>query len=608
MCGIVGISSKRQPLEESEFLMMRDTMAYRGPDDSGIYSTHDQLVRLGHRRLSILDLSSNGQQPLQRGELSITYNGEIYNFKEIRQKLIKNGYKFHSNTDTEVILYAFKEWGTSCLDYFNGMFAFAIFNEKDRSIFIARDRLGIKPLFFYYDDHDFIFSSEIKAILKCNRVDKSHDQSSFLDYFTFGYIPAPKTSYNKISKLKPGHYLQFKENKISIKKYWDIDPSNKNNLDFNQASEELRHRIKKAVNAQTISDVPLGFLLSGGLDSSTVTAYADISNEDVKTFSMGFEPIEHSELKYAKILAESIGAKNTHAILTHESIKSSVSEIVKIYDEPYADSSAIPTLKVCELARTGVTVALSGDGGDEILGGYLRYSITDLRKNWPYLYLPKSIHRLLNGFTVNKKGHGTFNFLLSNNPLERFTSIVQYFDPIEKHKILNEGFIESHRDYDHLHSLKEHWDESFDEKSRYRYLDLKTYLPDDILTKVDRASMQHSLELRPPLLDHELVEFCFSLPSDFHNQGSDLKFLFKNSVKKTLPPEILNKPKQGFSLPYKSDVWKKELTELKNEYISDPNFDDGIFNRRYIDENFEKFSLNKMWSTLIFFEWLSQSS
>ncbi len=623
MCGITGIVNlnKEKPVGSDLLKRMADAIYHRGPDDEGYYINKN--VGLGFRRLSIIDLST-GHQPLSNGDESIQliFNGEIYNYLEQREILMQKGYIFKTKTDTEVILHLYEEYGVNCLQYLRGMFAFAIWDNNKKQLFCARDRFGIKPFYYYRDKEKFVFGSEIKAILKCENIDKTLSPEAIDSYFSFGYITSDLSIYKNIKKLQPAHYLllSFKETiKFEINSYWEIrfDPDySKNKI---QWEEEIQDCLSETVKQHMLSDVPLGAFLSGGIDSgSVVSMMARNSNRPIKTFSIGYKDEAHSELKYARLVAEKYGCEHHEQVLEPESI-SLLPKLISAYDEPFADSSAIPTYHVSRLARQFVTVALSGDGGDELFAGYNTYrrhgSIYKFPLNFnSALYnniLWGSIHKLIpsnvigKGFTyyLSKDKKYSFAYLSTWTEAERDKLFIHkkpslgndQASELFKSKILQHGIVNN------------------DYVSNMQYLDMKTYMVDDILTKVDRASMMNSLEVRVPLLDHKFAELTFRIPRNLKLNEAGQKYIFKKAMASYLPEDLLKLPKKGFGAPI--SAWFKE--ELK-EYINDTLLSGNPRYSEYLHQKYIKrvvkssqtsmrdFS-SKIWSLLVFEEWLNQN-
>lgn len=609
MCGIVGILSTNKKIEADIVKKMRDSMTHRGPDDDGLYLAKDGSVALGHRRLSIIDLSSRGKQPLRNedGTIWVVHNGEIYNYQSLRQELEELGHIFHSYTDTEVIVHAYEAWGEDSINRFRGMFAFAVWDEKRKIMLLARDRLGIKPLFYYWDGRVFIFSSEIKGILPYPDLNRDVDQTALFDYLTYLYIPPPKTIYSHIRKIREGHILKYENEALKEHKYWDIDFTEKKKLTGAQAEELLLVKLKEAVQSHMVSDVPVGVLLSGGLDSSTVTSLASThSSERLYTCTVGFDVAEHSETRYARIIADRFRTEHYESTVGIESLQESLSQVVRLYDEPYADSSAIPTYEVCRIAREHVKVALSGDGGDEVFIGYPRYS-TWLKRE-PWVDFPTFIKKLFFKplsilWPEDKWGYHFIRDIASEDTLEPFAHLVQIFKPDEKRLLLDSGFAKNLNAYDDYWYFRQFWNKDLDPLTRAQYLDLKTYLPSDILTKVDRASMAVSLEVRPPLLDHELIEFVFKLPSALRFKNGEKKYLLKKTMKDILPFEILKRGKKGFSLPWNS--WKGKTRSWVDQFLLNGEcIKQGILNGKVFRDNLPILSGNRLWTFIMLEQWL----
>lgn len=613
MCGISGkiyLDNSRK-IEPSVLKNMTDVITHRGPDDEGFYINNN--VGLGFRRLSIIDLNT-GHQPLANGNSSIwiIFNGEIYNYLEQKEQLVKKGYKFKTATDTEVILHLYEEYGVDCLQYLRGMFAFAIWDNNKKQLFCARDRFGIKPFYYYLDSDKFVFGSEIKAILKSGNIDKTLSDSALDSYFAFGYITSDLSIYKKIKKLQPAHYLilSFK-NKVSldIQRYWEV----KFNPDYNkteqQWQQELDASLSEAVKLHMVSDVPLGAFLSGGIDSSSVVAMmAEHSTLPIKTFSIGFKEEKFNELKFAREVAKKYKCEHHEQIIEPESI-SLLPKLVQAYDEPFADSSAIPTYYVSKLAREHVTVALSGDGGDELFAGYNIYKNLNKIYNNPFLLnspkLWRNIHKL-----INEGGKGKFTtYLLSKNK-EYMGAFMTIYSLSERNKLILRNASKNGVEFPELYKkdiIKNATNTDF--ISRLQLLDMKSYMVDDILTKVDRASMINSLETRVPLLDHKFAELSFQIPWDYKLRGNIQKYIFKQTMVPKLPDNIINHPKQGFAIPL--SLWfKNDL----NEYVNDTLLSSGALLYSHLHKTFvKKIVENKtsngdfrtrIWSLLFFEEWL----
>ena len=622
MCGIVGtLNFDKEKLVDSAVLKrMTDILFHRGPDDEGFYI--QQNIGLGFRRLSIIDLNT-GHQPLANSNNSvcIVFNGEIYNYQEQREILKKKGYQFKTLTDTEVILHLYEEYGVDCLQYLRGMFAFAIWDNNKKQLFCARDRFGIKPFYYYLDNQKFVFGSEIKAILKNEEIDKTLSYDAIDSYFTFGYITSDISIYKNIKKLQPGHYLliSFKDKvSIDIQRYWDIyfEPDYSKSQD--QWKEEIESCLLETVKLHMISDVPLGAFLSGGIDSSSVVAMmAKNSNRPIKTFSIGFKEQKYNELIYAREIAVRYGCEHYEQIIEPESI-SLLPSLVSAFDEPFADSSAIPTYFVSKLAREHVTVALSGDGGDELFAGYSIYNYLN-RINTSFFNSNKPNRNKQIWGNINKlipqniKGKGATYFLSKDKEL--VGAYVNVWTKKERNKLL----LNNHQGI-YNESASEIYKESIlkmsgsnDFISNLQYLDMKTYIVDDILTKVDRTSMMNSLEVRVPLLDHKFAELSFKIPWNFKFNEGQQKYIFKSAMASYLPINILNHKKQGFEVPL--SLWFKDDLKV---YVNDTLLSNNSFISAYLDKDCVRKNIrssfggmrdfsNRIWSLIVFEEWLKQN-
>ncbi|MDX2054164.1 MAG: asparagine synthase (glutamine-hydrolyzing) [Polyangiaceae bacterium] len=562
VCGIVGIVSNERISVEA-LTTARDTLSHRGRDDSGTWLSPSGRAALAHRRLSILDLSSAGRQPLlsAQGRLAISYNGEIYNFAELRRDLQGFGHSFRTNTDTEVVLAAYDQWGPDCVRRFRGMFAFAIWDERKQELFIARDRLGIKPLYYYHDGTTFAFASELKAIERLSSLTLVVDETALYDFLTYMYIPAPKTPYTNVRKVLPAHTLTLSDGRLTTHCYWDVAfDSHGGPKSEKDAVEGVTSLLRDAVRSHLVADVPVGCLLSGGVDSSGVTAIAqEFVARPLQTFSIGFDVASQNETLFAREIANKFRTEHTEYTVSAARAKELLGRLPGIYDEPFGDSSAIPTFAVCELAKRSVTVALSGDGGDEVFGGYTWYERHRTLRS--LAHLPDAFRELF-PFAIDRSAllrlprvPAILNRIRSQ--IERHVLLLGGFSKGQKATLLTPEMARRYRDYDDYWYFKAHWRADLPLISRLQYLDLHTYLPDDILTKVDRASMALGLELRPPLIDHPLLEFVASVPAKIRVPPGRLKHLLKMALREVLPRSILERPKQGFSVPLAA--WAAEL-------------------------------------------------
>ena len=572
MCGICGFYSKKN-ISLEQLTEMNDTLFHRGPDDSGveIYSGKEGYqIGLAQRRLSILDLSPLGHQPMHSVDkrLSIAYNGEIYNFQELREEL--KDYPFKSHCDTEVILAAFLKWGISCVERFNGMFAIALYDREDESLYLVRDRIGKKPLYYLEDSDGVVFASELKPIMKYPGFLKNIRQELLNRYLVHQYINAPDTIFKQVYKLEPGAVYQFCKGKKKQWKYWDVTKVYEEKKDtfkgtFGEAKEELKKKLSDSIEMRMIADVPLGTFLSGGYDSSLMTAMAQSkSTKPVKTFSIGFEDKKYNEAIYAKEVAEYLGTEHTEMYITEADMFGLIEDFTDYYDEPFADSSQIPSMLVSKLAKEKVTVALSGDGGDEFFCGYNNYKmLLDMQKL-----------DVAGGFV-----HGVCNFpgLKQMHLLDKLPTKVQIVakNRHKEFKVQPFGLVQSEIAQTLL--KQEQIGYRFEEEAGYKeanwqirrmLLDMDTYLPGDILCKVDRASMKYSLETRCPILDKEVMEFSYTLPHAYKYENGNKKRILKELAYDYIPKELLERPKVGFSVPL--DKWlrgplKAQLLDYCNQ-------------------------------------------
>ena len=572
MCGICGFYSKKN-ISLEQLTGMNDTLYHRGPDDSGveIYAGKEgYAIGLAQRRLSILDLSPLGHQPMHSadGRLSIAYNGEIYNFQELREEL--KDYPFKSHCDTEVILAAFLTWGISCVERFNGMFAIALYDREDESLYLVRDRIGKKPLYYLEEEENLVFASELKPIMKYSGFQKQIRQELLNRYLVHQYINAPDTIFKNVHKLEPGAVYQFCKGKKKQWKYWDVaskyrEKKNSFQGSFEDAKEELKKKLSDSIEMRMIADVPLGTFLSGGYDSSLMTAMAQSkSSQPVKTFSIGFEDKKYNEAIYAKEVADYLGTEHTEMYITEADMFGLIDDMTDYYDEPFADSSQIPSMLVSKLAKEKVTVALSGDGGDEFFCGYNNYKmLLDMQKL-------DSAGSLVYG-ACNLPGVKQLGLL------EKLPVKVQIVAGNRDHRLKVQPF-ELKQSETAVSMLKqEQISYRFEEEAKYEeqnwqirrmLLDMDTYLPGDILCKVDRASMKYSLETRCPILDKEVMELSFELPHSYKYENGNKKRILKALAYDYIPKELLERPKVGFSVPL--DKWlrgplKEQLLDYCNQ-------------------------------------------
>jgi asparagine synthase (glutamine-hydrolysing) len=564
MCGIAGVFDYRGRAEIDRGLLLRMThvLGHRGPDGDGFHFAPG--LGLGHRRLAIVDLVT-GDQPLfnEDGTICVVYNGEIYNFQPLVTELAARGHVFRTRCDTEVIVHAWEEWGVACLDRFNGMFAFALWDAAQELLFLARDRLGEKPLYYsFLSDGRLIFASELKSLLLCPEVDRRLDPQAIEEFFAFGYVPDPRSIYRGVRKLAPAHCLVVRrgDSAPEPRAYWDLRVLDGAAAPSDEIKEELIARLREAVRLRMIADVPLGAFLSGGVDSSGVVAMmAGLKPEPVSTFSVSFGTSGWDETAYAGAIARRYGTDH-HVRAVDPNSFDLLDRLATIYDEPFGDSSAIPTFRVCAAARENVTVALSGDGGDELFAGYRRYRWHCFEERVRRL-LPETLRRPLFGRlgAVYPKLDWAPRPLRAKVTLEELAcdTIEAYFSSVSvcndglRRRLFSRDLAGELQGYNAIEVLRSHLTrcDSEDPLSQVQYADFKTYLPGDILTKVDRASMANSLEVRVPLLDHTLVEWAARLPAHLKLRGRQGKFIFKAALEPHVGKEILYRPKQGFAVP-----------------------------------------------------------
>lgn len=557
MCGIAGMLGKEGERVEASLIQdMCQTIVHRGPDDQGIYANGH--VGLGMRRLSIIDVSG-GRQPIHNEDKSVwvVFNGEIYNFPELRRELEARGHQFYTLTDTEVIVHLYEEIGADCVTKLRGMFAIALYDERRQSLLLARDRLGKKPLYYAQQGGRLYFGSEIKAILAAAPSLADVNPEGILQFFYFGYIPDPYSAFRQVLKLPPGHLAEYKDGEIKLRQYWDLPEYGTHDPGSDDAClQEMEEKLAEAVRMRLISDVPLGALLSGGVDSSIVVALmARASSSAVKTFSVGFRKQDFNEAEYARMVAERFHTDH-HELIIEPDIAGTLDWLTHMMEEPFGDSSMIPTFHVSRMARQHVTVALSGDGGDELFAGYDRYVVN--LKRGRFEVIPSWAGRLYRNHVYPRlpsevKGRKlAWNITLPSR--DRYLDGVSFLPALNRERSLfSDEFVERARGYaDPFVQFQRYYDEApaHDQLSRLLYLDTKTYLPADIMTKVDRMSMATSLEMRAPLLDHVFVEWVTSLPVKYKFRDGTRKFMLKKLAEHlSIPSAVLHRPKQGFALP-----------------------------------------------------------
>jgi asparagine synthase (glutamine-hydrolysing) len=599
MCGITGIFDTRGARDISRAVLQRmnDSQLHRGPDEGSLHLAPG--LGLGHRRLSIIDIAT-GQQPLSNadGTVTIVFNGEIYNFQALTAELQALGYQFRTKSDTEAIVHAWSAWGPDCVQRLRGMFAFALWDSRQQTFFMARDRLGVKPMYYaLLDDGMLLFGSELKSVLAHGGLRRDLDPLAIEEYFALGYVAEPRTVFQQARKLSPGHSLLVRRGQPvgAETPYWDVRFTLDNRITEADAQEELVHRLRESVRLRMIAEVPLGAFLSGGVDSSSVVAMmAGLSpGQPVNTCSIGFDDPAFNESAFAQMVADRYQTNHRLEVVKSDDFDL-IDTLARLYDEPYADSSAIPTYRVCQLARKHVTVALSGDGADESFGGYRRYRMHMMEERMRAA-LPAGLRRTVFG-TLGRlypkadwaprvfRAKTTFQGLARNAVEAYFHSVSILRDPMRQAlfspKLRAElGGYAAQQVFDR-HAANAGTDDAL---GLIQYLDLKTYLVGDINTKVDRASMAHSLEVRDPLMDHELVEWAATLPSDFKIRGQQTKYLMKKAMEPHLPNDVLYRPKMGFAVPlarwFRGPLRKRVQDAVLGERLAQT----GWFNRSYLE-------------------------
>jgi asparagine synthase (glutamine-hydrolysing) len=597
MCGIYGFVTKGE-VDGAVLRAMGDALRHRGPDDEGeMLSQKGEVgVALGHKRLSIIDLSPAARQPMSNEDETvwITYNGEIYNFQEIRRQLEQKGYKFRTHSDTEVILRLYEDIGIECLEKLKGMFAFAIWDSKKKTLFLARDRIGKKPLHFSVTGGGIVFASEIKSLLKYPNISREIDLKSLNKYLTYEYVPAPSTMFRAIKKLEPGCYLSYREGQFESHAYWDL-PLTDNPIGYRTEQEyieELRERLSKAVKARLVADVPVGLFLSGGIDSGLVAAFATRENPALECFTIGFDEPSFDESRHAREVARALGTKHRVMTFSMREMAESLRKLTDFLDEPLADASILPTYLLSTFTGESVRVALSGDGGDELFAGYPTYQAHRLVTYYDSLpgflktglriaasHLPVSHDNVSTDFKVKQflKGAGVSSEI-------RFFIWMGAFVDAEKKELLNDEIkveLKAHNTYEDIFDYISKSKLTKD-LERILYLSMKLYLQDDVLVKVDRASMASSLEIRCPLLDHEFVEFVCRLPMVYKLNGIRTKYILKKAAEGILPGSIIHRPKKGFGVPI-SRWLCADLRDLMLHYLSEDRLKrQGLFNFAYV--------------------------
>jgi asparagine synthase (glutamine-hydrolysing) len=598
MCGITGIYNcgSKAPVSETLLREMTGVLSHRGPDGEGFYFNGN--IGMGHRRLSIIDLEG-GSQPIynEKKDIVIVFNGEIYNFPELRKELVNKGHVFYTNTDTEAIVHLYEDMGERCVEKLRGMFAFALWDSRKKKMFLARDRVGKKPLYYYYDRERLVFASELKSILIDKTIKREISNEALTDYLVFLCVIAPKTIFKNVYKLNAGNILTCDPNGINIKEYWDLHPQINASLDENAYAGRLFDILKDAVQCRLISDVSLGAFLSGGMDSSTVTCLmSEIKKDKVITTSIGFREKDFDESHYARLAARHFSTEHHEEIVESNAVDQ-IDEIIWFLDEPFADASAIPTYDLSRAARKHVKVALSGDGGDEIFAGYRRYYYDNLENRVRH-FIPAIIRAtLLRGAAdIYPKAEWVPRILRAKTFLQNLSSTqershfnsVSAYNDLERNSILNQDMLLALNGYHPFSVMEGYYNKTgdVDDLTKILYVDFKTYLPDRMLVKVDRMSMANSLEVRCPFLDHKLLEFAAQMPSALKLKGRQGKYILKKTMESRLPGEIINRSKKGFDIPL--DLWFR--TDLKNKAY------DCIFSRNAFLKNYFNYDfITGMW-------------
>jgi asparagine synthase (glutamine-hydrolysing) len=627
MCGICGIAQtdSGHPIVSSLISSMCETLEHRGPDDQGVHT--EKNVGLGARRLSIIDLET-GHQPLSNEDQTIwvSHNGEVYNFPSLREELLSRGHTFRTKTDTETIVHSYEEWGEEFVHKLRGMFAFALWDGRQEKLMLVRDRIGIKPLYYtLLEDKTLVFGSELKAILVHPAVERSLDPRALDLYLTLEYIPAPYSIFRSIHKLPAGNLLTYKKGRIHTKEYWELEDREKRDERAAKANrdavmEELYALIKEAVQLRLISDVPLGAFLSGGIDSSSIVGLMhELGVSPIKTFSIGFEDASYDELHHARRIAEKFQTEHKEFVLQPDALDLT-DKLIHHLDEPFGDFSIFPTYLVSKMARSHVKVILSGDGGDEVFGGYEHYQAQKLsRFPLPFLFR-RIVHPFVRTIPPAQKKKGAWNKIrrfsqgFDNPPGYRHLRWMTFLTERDKNFLYAPEFQEELGGTKPLYDTKPfdtlyNRSEDFDALNGELYLDLKTYLVDDILVKVDRMSMATSLETRVPILDHKIVEFAYSLPGHLKLNGLTTKWIFKKSMERLLPHPNIYRKKEGFSIPIKHWL-RTELKELMLDHLSAERIQKaGLFRfdfiKKMIDLHLkqrENFS-HQLWALLVFEIW-----
>ncbi|MFQ5456015.1 MAG: asparagine synthase (glutamine-hydrolyzing) [Nitrospirota bacterium] len=614
MCGICGIFylNQNHVMDKNLLVDMRDQLTHRGPDDAGIYL--NQNIGLGHRRLSIVDLSPAGHQPMSNedGSIWVVYNGEIYNYLEIKRELMDKGHLFRSNTDTETIIHAYEEFGKECVKKFRGMFAFAIWDNREKHLFLSRDRMGIKPLYYYHSKDVFIFSSEIKAILASNMIEREVETSVLDAFLSLGYVPSPLTMFKGISKLLPGYSISVNnDGKFQIARYWNLNFERAADISFEEAQEELDLLLKQSVKMHLMSEVSLGIFLSGGLDSSAVTALmSKVTDQTIKTFSVGYKGAdEANELEFARKVANIFRTEHHEFILQPYDFLDSIPRLVEDTEEPLVETAAIPLYYISKKAKEFATVLLSGEGSDEIFAGYDLYrKMLSIEKNriWlrplsliPDAWLYSDKHKkYLDWFSMplSERYRGTSCDLTKRIKKDFYSP--ELFNHSQQHNYIDKVFTDYFKEVNGQLTL-----------SQLLYVDTKTWLLDDLLLKADKMTMSTSVELRVPFLDHKVVEFATSLPPQYKLNKQGGKLILKKLMERYLPQDIIYRSKMGFAVPTRRWFGSNLLDQVKQILLSKPFLERGFFQKEYIEnklknhQNGKEDNSRRIFSLLVLDRW-----
>ena len=628
MCGIAGFIDFHKKSTESNIQSMIKPLNHRGPDGEGtsLLKSKNAIVGFGHKRLSIIDLSQTGSQPMNFSHLHITYNGEIYNYQEIKKELIELGHYFNGESDTEMILHAYAEWGIKSVEKFIGMFAIVLFDENTQDVIFIRDRAGVKPLFYYQKNDLILFSSELKSFHEHPEFEKKLDLNAVAAYMQYGNVPTPHCIFKNCAKIKPGHYLKLNlENKSQVEvQYWNVyDFYNqpKLKISFEEAKIQTKELLKSAFNYRMVADVPVGVFLSGGYDSTTVTSLIQAeSTTKLKTFTIGVPDIGLNEAPYARDIAKHLGTDHTEINCNEEEAIEMIKDLPFFYDEPFADSSAIPTTLVSKAARKDVTVALSADGGDEIFGGYNRYDYIQ-RYGKTLNSIPKAVRKSLiramnnissdsipvlkNKYNFHNRYERLKSFLENPYQKEIMLGLSQQFNDVQMKSVMNAEF----QSLPTMFQSKEMLEDFKSPLSYMMAIDFQTYMLDDILQKVDRATMTNSLEGREPMLDHRILEFAAQLPNEYKYKNGVKKRILREITHDYIPRELLDRPKMGFAIPIAKWL-KNELREHVEEYLNKVRIEkQGVFNWAFIEKlktafyGGRKEYDTKLWYFLMFQMW-----